>query len=104
MGGKPLASSDRASTSPGPKLQTQPGAYPLVEWEQRVRRLGGGLTALALLGVLVGGAVYGYTALVADGALTDRATQLIVGSLITGILGSMLLLIAPDTLPPEERP
>ncbi len=75
-----------------------------MDWQRRTRRIGGGLTAIALLGVLVGGTIYGYTAHIGTGDMTDRATQLIVGSLITGIVGSMLLLLAPDTVPPEQRP
>lgn len=75
-----------------------------MDWEQRIRRTGGGLAALSLLGVLAGGLIYAFTATLGDGGLTDRAGQLILGSLIAGLIGSMLLLLAPDTVPPEERP
>ncbi len=75
-----------------------------MDWEQRTRRTGGSLAGLSLFGVLVGGLLYLYTVVVGDGSLADRATQLIIGSLIAGIIGSMLLLLAPDTLPPGERP
>lgn len=75
-----------------------------MDWEQRVRRTGGSLAGLSLFGVLVGGLLYLYTAVVGDGSLVDRATQLIIGSLIAGLIGSMLLLLAPDTVPPEKRP
>lgn len=75
-----------------------------MDWEQRIRRTGGSLAGLSLFGVLVGGLLYLYTVFIGDGSLADRATQLIVGSLIAGLIGSMLLLLAPDTLPPEQRP
>lgn len=67
------------------------------EGQRWVRRLGASLSAVGVLAAFVGGAWL----LIAS---SPRAGQLAIGGLVTALIGTLLLLVAPDTLPPEERP
>lgn len=73
------------------------GVVPSDEVERIVRRAG---TALAILGVAA--TVFGILWLVISPV--ERGVQLAIGGLVTALLGSVLLLFAPDRLPPSERP
>lgn len=65
-------------------------------WESRTRAIGGLLAALGLLAAILAGIM-----LVLTG--TRLAAQIAIAGLICGLVGSLLLLAAPDTLPPRER-
>jgi len=76
-----------------------PVAFSLVasdEVEASVRRLGASLCIVGVLAALVG------VAWLAFGS-SERAAQVAIGGLITGLVGAMVLLFVPDRLPPEER-
>lgn len=75
-------------------------SWPLVpsdEVDQLLRRAG---LALAVLGLAAAGV--GAISLALGGP--QRTAQMAIGGLVTALVGAMLLLFAPDTLPPEERP
>lgn len=65
--------------------------------ERWLRRLGASLSAVGLLAALAGA---GWLLVSAN----SRAGQMAIGGLVTGLVGAMLLLLAPDRLPPGERP
>lgn len=65
--------------------------------EASVRRFGLSLAAVGVLAALVGGAWIAWAA-------SQRAVQLAIGGLVTALIGTLLLLLAPDRLPPEQRP
>lgn len=69
---------------------------PSDERERWLRRLGASLSALGVLAALVG---------VAWLAISEaqRAVQLTIGGLVTGLIGAAVLLFVPDRVPPEER-
>lgn len=64
--------------------------------ERWLRRLGASLSAVGVLAALVGAA---WLVL----STSERAAQLAIGGLITGLVGAMVLLLVPDRLPPQER-
>lgn len=66
------------------------------EVEASVRRMGLSLCAVGLLAAAIGGGWLLF-------ASADRPAQLVIGGLVTALVGALVLLFVPDRLPPEER-
>lgn len=69
-----------------------------MDWSRQVRRVGGLLAGFGLLGALVGALLYNLLASPVWGV------RIGVGGLIVGLVGSLLLLLGADRLPPGSRP
>lgn len=75
-----------------------------MDWEDRARRVSGGLTGLGLMAVLVGVALFAFASLRELEALASRSLSLVLAGFILGLVGSVGLLLFADRLPPGGGP